>query len=51
MAQKMDRPAKLRDFEDILPNWIKDNVLESEVLEQNLFKMDFNVTLCRYAEM
>ena len=51
LAQKIDHPANLQDFADILPNWTKEDALEIEVLEQDKSKMEFNVTRCRYAEM
>ena len=51
LAQKIDHPANLQDFADILPNWTKEDALEIEVLEQDKSKMDFNVTQCRHAEM
>ena len=51
LAQKIDHPANLQDFADILPNWTKEDALEIEVLEQDKSKMNFNVTRCRYAEM
>ena len=51
LAQRIDHPANLQDFADILPNWTNEVSLEIEVLEQDKSKMDFYVTRCRYAEM
>ena len=51
LAQYIDHPANLLAIADILPNCIKEDALEIEVLEQNKSKMDFNITRWRYAEI
>jgi predicted ArsR family transcriptional regulator len=50
LAQSMGG-CTLAHFAATLENWMKDDALQIQVLEQNEEQFDFNVTRCRYAEM
>jgi hypothetical protein len=50
LAQSMGG-CTLAHFAATLENWMKDDALQIQVLEQNEEHFDFNVTRCRYAEM
>lgn len=43
--------CSLAHFSDSLHNWMKDDAMQIEVLEQSETRFDFNVIRCRYAEM
>ena len=51
LAEDLGHAPDLEDFAAIMPNWTREDALRIETIEMNAEKMDFNVTLCRYAEM
>lgn len=51
MRDQLGRVPDLEDFVDILPLWEAEGALEIEILHQASDRLEFNVRVCRYAEM